>query len=941
MIHKTECNRIFLKPDGETPAFTELRLSADYEMIERLNQSLAGVQGQTAAIQKIKEYLFGLNRKQNEKGVGGLLTFMGPSGVGKTMVAEGIAKALGRPFLRLDMSGYNDKEAAGYTLFGINPSYKDSRKGLLTDFVEKNPVSVVLLDEFEKSHVNVKNVFLQIFERGECQDQCSQRYVSFRDVLIIATTNMGSALYDNDKIISSSISQNTLTNVLKSEINPFSKEPYLNEALISRLCSGCVVFFNHLGAEILSKIIRQGITGMQTEFKKRYGINIHSTDFDALSDLLVFNLGKNADARSAVKIVEDYFQKNLERLFECSMKANNFTEININVDFMNATADVKEVFSDNEKRNVLICCDAKDRFLMNKSISGNCELTFADEDISPEEIRKSHFNMAMIDGEKNTKGLFKELSLLGVPTYVYDRRSVSAEILYYIDQGATDVFHSDSESDFNAWVKDIFKSLRLSSVCKNLFRANKIIAFESKYVFNKENTAELIVDDIRLISAKEAEDVDAFVSCVEKPLVSLNDVYGNAAVKRQFKDMIKLFRNFEEFQRQGVRLPRGMLLAGPPGTGKTMLAKALAGESGMDIIVRNASEYLQKYVGEGPRIIREDFQTARKYAPCILFIDEVDAIAGNRQNDELTSRMGILNALLSEMDGFFDHASNPVFVIAATNFDVRKDSTSLDPAFLRRFDRRFYIDLPDSATRKTYLSAKLKNFKVSDRTIETLTKRSIGWSLAELDQVIQNALREGVLNEEGVTDEIIVDSFESYLDGESKSYDDETIKKTSIHEAGHAVVATLLGFPPSYATIKARAGYGGYVFYGNETSSECSKQDCLDRICIAMAGRAAEIAFYGEEKGVSSGASSDLKSATRLATSMVCDYGMDDELPIFIENRSDSLVKDKVVNILKEQTLRSKDIIQSHLEKVKSVSVALLEKLSLDEVQLKNILKEE
>ena len=412
--------------------------------------------------------------------------------------------------------------------------------------------------------------------------------------------------------------------------------------------------------------------------------------------------------------------------------------------------------------------------------------------------------------------------------------------------------------------------------------------------------------------------------------------------KKEITSVIEVLKNFKKYRRLGLRLPRGILLSGAPGTGKTMLAKAIATEADLQFIQCNASEFIQKYVGEGARLMRETFAAARKYAPAIVFIDEVDSFAKARQGSERESNAEVLNALLSEMDGFADNSQTPVFVVAATNFNAKKGETLLDPAFLRRFDRQIEIDLPDLETRRAYLADSIKKYpsEVTGRAKENIAKRSIGWSLGELDTVVQNALRTAICGNERdfIDDDALNEAFEKYSSGESKQRDGN-LRGTAIHEAGHAVVAAMLGIMPSYATIVARGDYGGYVYYGDEKVTKLARQDSLNRICIMMAGRAAEQLEFGED-GITSGISGDLKAATGLATSMLCDYAMDGQFPIYVEpsKRAEAHITERVAAIIREQAERAGEIIRANRDKIQAVAGALLEKVSLDETDLKNLL---
>ena len=243
--------------EDDTP-YATVRLGEDFALIERLTAALSEVKGQDYARHVVEEYLFGIAHRQNAKGVGGLLLFAGPPAVGKTMMAEKIAEALGRPYLRVDLSSFNDKESF-CDAFGLNPSYKSAEAGFLTSFVLEHPVCVVLLDEMEKCHPNVRARFLQVFERGEVQDLFLKKSVSFRDVIVIVTTNVGKAIYDKDFVTYnlSKTPQSVIIKELRSEIDPQFNVPYFTDALVSRFTQGKIVFFNKLRPETLHLIAKE------------------------------------------------------------------------------------------------------------------------------------------------------------------------------------------------------------------------------------------------------------------------------------------------------------------------------------------------------------------------------------------------------------------------------------------------------------------------------------------------------------------------------------------------------------------------------------------------------------------------------------------------------------------------------------------------------------
>jgi ATP-dependent Zn protease len=349
---------------------------------------------------------------------------------------------------------------------------------------------------------------------------------------------------------------------------------------------------------------------------------------------------------------------------------------------------------------------------------------------------------------------------------------------------------------------------------------------------------------------------------------------------------------------------------------------------------------LKKYVGEGPEEVHRIFRTARKYAPAVLFIDEIDAIAKERRGGEgAEGSEATLTALLTEMDGFSKDPSKPVFVLAATNFDVEPGTPkSLDPALTRRFDRHLYIDLPKREDRVAFLRRKREKnaaLAVSDDLLDNVAMRSTGMSLAELDSMVEfslrSAIREGATK---VTDEIFEEAFETFNNGETKKWDEKELECTARHEAGHAFLCWHGGETPSYLTVVARGKHGGYMQHASrESKGSYTREELLSLVRTSLGGRAAELVYYGREKGVSTGASSDLAHATAIAKSILCTYGMDEKLGMASVSREEiassaygATVRARINEILEEQLELAIELIRKNRVALDKLVDLLMEK---------------
>ncbi len=316
-----------------------------------------------------------------------------------------------------------------------------------------------------------------------------------------------------------------------------------------------------------------------------------------------------------------------------------------------------------------------------------------------------------------------------------------------------------------------------------------------------------------------------------------------------------------------------------------MLARAMAGESDVSFFPYTATAFLKKLVGEGEESIRKLFKVAKKFAPSVIFIDEIDVIGKKRTGSSTTHHTeSLLNALLTEMDGFEFDPTKPVFVVAATNYGVGSSSDigdGLDQALLRRFDNKIYVDLPREKEREKYINLMLKKYGIStvpSSVIHNLAQRSTGQSLAVLKNVIDLAIRNANRDGTDLDGKTLLNAFEEYMFGEKREWSEEYYNMVAIHEAGHAYISYLSGEKPSFVTIVSRGNFGGYMQHENkENQPSYTREDMLWKIRIALAGRAAETVFFGE-KGINTGIGSDIRNATTVASQFIYTYAMSNSL---------------------------------------------------------------
>ena len=379
---------------------------------------------------------------------------------------------------------------------------------------------------------------------------------------------------------------------------------------------------------------------------------------------------------------------------------------------------------------------------------------------------------------------------------------------------------------------------------------------------------------------------------VDSNKVKFADVAGCDEEKAEMVELVEYLKDPKKFTRLGARLPKGALLIGPPGTGKTLLAKAVAGEAGVPFYSISGSDFVEMYVGVGAGRVRDLFRTAKATAPCLIFIDEIDAVGRQRGaglgggNDE---REQTLNQLLVEMDGF--EANSGILVIAATNRD-----DVLDPALRRagRFDRTITVSLPDKAGREAILKVHARNKRIAaDVDFAALAKRTVGFSGADLENVLNEAAILTVRQNKSEIDIAAIDeAIDRSISGPAKSsrgLSEKERKQIAYHEAGHAVIGINLPYSDKVQkiTIVPRGNTGGHVLMTPEDDRFLlTKNELLARITGLLGGRTSEEIFFQD---VSTGASNDIEQATRLARLMVTEFGMSDLGPIQYERDAGSV----------------------------------------------------
>lgn len=437
-----------------------------------------------------------------------------------------------------------------------------------------------------------------------------------------------------------------------------------------------------------------------------------------------------------------------------------------------------------------------------------------------------------------------------------------------------------------------------------------------------------------------------------KSKVTFNHLAGNDEAKAEMQFLVDFLKNPKKYHQMGAKLPKGVLLYGSPGTGKTLTAKAIAGEADVPFFSMSGSDFVEMYVGVGAKRVRKLFEEARKNSPSIIFIDEIDALGSNRDLDNNSERKQTLNAILNELDGF-DESDN-VIVIGATN---RIDD--LDPAFIRpgRFDKHIAIDLPDTKSRLEILKVHAKNKRFEeDVDLEALAKMTIGMSGAYLESILNEAAilatQRGLKK---IRNEEVDDAFyKVVMKGLKKTSGDKREWKEreliAWHEAGHALVTKLLtnNSVPKVTIIPSTSGAGGVTFITPNKMGLMTKQELLSSIQCLYAGRAAEFLLTKDDSQVTTGASNDIQQATQRIKAYLTDYGFSSHYGMIdirtLKGTRHSPVNDaEFVNEARKLSInlyeKTIELLEENIECLKEISDNLMEKETLSEDKLDAIIE--
>lgn len=957
------------------------RIAEAHDWRSRLKSKLSEeVLGQDLAVEMLVNAFFDACLLGSESQPRGVFTFLGPQGTGKTLMAEAFAQALQElgptpvGFRRFDMGMYTQWGDVT-TLFGTASS-----AGQIQEFVTAHPRCVILFDEIEKAHEAVFPALLPILDRGAFQDKAKGALVEFQDAWIIFTSNLGREVFDQDGGYwqtpgRSAEAFDILASAKKrEEMKDEDSVPVLSPEFVSRLSKGGAVVFSRLQGRHYLELLSQGLR----EHTKRVGRDLPQIKASREAQMAyLLSILPNLDARKASARGRQWAKELLRQAYEQlgeelqSIGPDGFSiQVNLSLQGQSFLAaklgqcDQKALVVDDDRRTydllepvlaaegtaLVRCTDASQA---EAAIHAH-QPTFALVDLN---FRQGPGSSEISDSIEALERIHQEQPSL--PVYAYSENpefrssfeTVAKGVLrkglaqHYLpchrrkDGGA----HSDV---FLNSVRVLARQIRWERLLRNQERGSLQVHLRTRFALDPSRQVVVAEIDIpREDVVISAEDLGSQLTFSGIPQERFDDIIGLDRAKSLLQDVLNWVRDPRPLNALGASIPRGYLLAGPPGCGKTSLARAFAGEAGLPFLAVAGGELTSKWHGETEAKIREVFDRAKSYAPSIIFIDELEGIAPDRGrlNDSSQFMVGIVNQLLAAMDGF-KRGGAPVFVLGATNHPEL-----LDPALRRpgRFDQIIPIDLPAHKDRLAFFQKRLAAVPGGGLiNAEELARTTTGRSPAYLEQLVAEAKHLAAReqrSEVSAQDFQIARHHTLYGAKAEVELSEMDLELIAHHESGHAI-ARLVLFPDrkiDLITITPREnGTLGFVaIEPQESQAFMSLQDVEFELIALLAGRESERMLRGDQ-GVTTGASDDLRRATILARNAVMTWALAPSTGPWVfdaDGPGSDMAWPQIQALLKKAQAGAQSLLHKHGEALRAMATHLIAHQDMTREQLVEI----
>jgi len=932
------------------------------------NEIEKDVLGQSLAIKKfVNGYMHSELFATNPNKPRATYLFCGPPGVGKTSLAHKAAEVLNIPFLQFDMSEYAGKNAEN-ALIGFESTYSNSTKGILTSYVEENPKCLLLFDEIEKANASVQKLFLQILEGARLTDKYTTDTVSFKDAILIFTTNAGKEVYE--KSYSTSLSElpdSVILDGLRED------ESFPNE-LVSRFAAANLVLFNNVDVATLSKLAMVNFRQVAATIKEKHQLQIRYSK--ELSRLCILNKSDSVDARiisgrskamleEAIKDlltyeISTYNNHNISKLeicYEYDEHSNAYPFIKLtrkpNVLYITdgdgsdiSTEQYNLVKASNEEEMIRAINDIPLDFILIDMFTG----------LNPENT--SFVDTFGIDSKGNICFELLTTKKISLPIYVTeDERFDDEDKLSLVRRGATSLVKDISSDAGKRALKAISDDVHFNKAVRTLSEKNLIVTYKTKFEVSGE-VGKIIYYNFALQSTKELKKEEPKQSIKDLlikygitppmvPGIKLENLPGNDNVKKELNYIIQYFKNPDKFKIANQVPDKGVILYGFKECDIEIIAAGLAGTIGANYL-SVAAESLAK---NGPASLNYLIDVAMNCEPAIVFIKDIEKLSTPGSDSFMKGLKGNLK--------YISKNGKKVFLMASAANAQRFENSYLDGhsySLNECFENTIMVDMPSLKDRKTYIYESLKRLKmnlhISGGTVNALAELTGLYNYTDIDNLLNYIVKNTLsIDKDTLTDDYILTFAEQYRGGQKtvlKAKTENESKQTAYHEAGHAFLMYYEGRLPSFITIEPRTYYLGFVSESDYSfGTERTEEDFRGSIRVSLAGRASEIVFFGEDKGINCGASGDLRNASSIAINMVSKLGLTKGNLIVVPKdvvTNSSLLSSELIgkanDILLCELENSKKIIEDNKETIDALAKQLLLKNHLTGEEILKIIAE-